>query len=76
MAAICWPAVEGWRVDNEANAHSGASGHLREWCVKLSAMATTGHVAVFYAQGNEAWAACLMADLAAHGVRVLDATRE
>ncbi len=38
-------------------------------------MATAGHVAVFYAKGDEAWAACLMADLAAHGVRVRDATR-
>lgn len=48
---------------------------MREWCVKLSTMATAGHVAVFYAKGDEAWAACLMADLAAHGVRVRDATR-
>ncbi len=38
-------------------------------------MVTTGHVAVFYAKGNEAWAACLMADVVAHGVPVLDATR-
>lgn len=38
-------------------------------------MATGSHVATFYARGNEAWASCLMADLAAHGVPVVDATR-
>jgi len=43
--------------------------------VKLSAMATAGPVAAFYAKGNEAWASCLMADVAAHGVPIIDATR-
>jgi hypothetical protein len=43
--------------------------------VKLSAMAASGPVAVFYAKGNEAWASCLMADVAAHGVPIVDATR-
>ena len=38
-------------------------------------MAAAGPVAAFYAKGNEVWASCLMADVAAHGVPIIDATR-